>query len=323
MTIKTGLIGYPIEHSLFPTIHNIAYQALELDWEYSLYPCMNIKEFNALIALAKKNTGNYLGFNTTVPWENEAFRVCGACSSAASVCQNANVLTVERLDMSGSHALRGDTTDGSGLLRWMANENLELADTTVAIFGVGSATLSILHSLILAKVRAVNVLSLDVLRTQDSLTALSRRFAEERYRSLLNKTGVGSVSQMLNNAKALQEQGSKLPPPPPIIAFAYDASAEALAQASILIDVTPVGTDVDVAPAVPASALHHDLVIVDLAYGQGQTPVIQTAREMGLRTYDGLGILIEQAAQTIEIWAKAAGLNKLEAPRDLMRNSIS
>jgi shikimate dehydrogenase len=335
MTIKTGLIGYPVEHSLLPIIYNAAYRALELDWEYDLYPCADAREFNALIALAKKDTGDYLGFNVIAPCEDEAFRVCSVRSEAASICQSVNVLTIGRLDMSGSYILRGDTTNGLGLLRWMAGEGIELADATVAISGVGLTVLPILYSLIAAKVRAVNVLSLDAPQIQDNLTVLLRRFAEERYHSLLNKTGVGSVSQMLNNAKALQEQGSKLPSLPPVIAFSYDAAAEALARASVLINTTPVGMDIDATPAVSALALHHDLVVVDLAYVRGrgrgrgrgqdhrQTSVIQTAHEMGLKTYDGLGTLIEQSAQTIEMWAKAKGLDKLEAPRDLMRSSVS
>jgi shikimate dehydrogenase len=323
MALKTGLIGKPGAKSLLPIIHKAAYQALELDWDYSFYPCADIEEFDALITLAKKDTADYLGFNVIASWENEAFRTCNTRDNAVSISQCADVLTFGRRGISGIHSLHGDTTQGSGLVRWATGIGLELADSVVAISGVGAATFSILHALIDAKVRAVNVLSSDPRKDQESLSALLRRFAMERHRNLLNKTGVGSVSQMLTSAQALLEQGQKFPPLPPAAAFTYDAASEALVQATVLIDVAAIERNVNAASVVPAQALHGDLVVVDLTCDFEQTPLIKTARNLGLGAYDGLGILIEQAAQTIEIWLKAEGLGKLQVPREVMRESVS
>ena len=36
---KAAVIGSPIEHSLSPVLHNAAYAALGLDWEYTRLEC--------------------------------------------------------------------------------------------------------------------------------------------------------------------------------------------------------------------------------------------------------------------------------------------
>ncbi len=38
MTERVGLLGWPVEHSVSPAMHNAAFQALGLDWQYDLLP---------------------------------------------------------------------------------------------------------------------------------------------------------------------------------------------------------------------------------------------------------------------------------------------
>jgi shikimate 5-dehydrogenase len=76
----------------------------------------------------------------------------------------------------------------------------------------------------------------------------------------------------------------------------------------------------DDAPVVAPEALGPGLVVLDVVYGHGETALIQAAREAGAQAFDGLGMLIEQAALTIEIWAREQG-QQLKAPRTLMRQA--
>ena len=68
---------------------------------------------------------------------------------------------------------------------------------------------------------------------------------------------------------------------------------------------------------VPVELLRPSMAVVDVVYGHGETALIKAAWEIGARAFDGLGMLIEQAALTIEIWALEQE-RILEAPRDLM-----
>jgi shikimate 5-dehydrogenase len=326
MALKTGLIGYPSEGSLLPIIFETAYQALELDWEYRFYPCESSEEFDALITLAKDNPEEYLGFNLSAAWEDEAYKASSTRSNGVKVSQTADVMTFGRLGMKGFKSLHADTTEGSGIVRWLTDHDIDLTDSTVVIAGAGPVTFPILYSLVEARVKAVKVVTLDGAQDQEKLSALLRRFGEERYRNLMNKVEVGSVSQMTNSAKALQKQASTLPALAPTTAISYDDATEALAQAKVLIDTTAIGIHVDAALTVstlPAQALHDGLVVIDLASSSEPTEIIKKATERGLVADDGVGILLERAAQTIEIWSKAAGLGKREDLREIMNGSVS
>jgi shikimate 5-dehydrogenase len=71
---------------------------------------------------------------------------------------------------------------------------------------------------------------------------------------------------------------------------------------------------------VAPEALREGLVVLDVVYGHGETALIREARKAGATGIDGLGMLIEQAALTIEIWARAQGA-PVEAPRAVMRQA--
>jgi shikimate dehydrogenase len=67
-----------------------------------------------------------------------------------------------------------------------------------------------------------------------------------------------------------------------------------------------------------ASALAPRAWVYDMAYGPAARPFLDKARAMGARTSDGLGMLVEQAAEAFRIWhgtrpRTAPGLARLRA----------
>jgi shikimate dehydrogenase len=60
--------------------------------------------------------------------------------------------------------------------------------------------------------------------------------------------------------------------------------------------------------------------VLDVVYGHGETALLQGAWAAGAKAFDGLGMLVEQAALTIEIWARAQGM-ELVAPRVVMEQA--
>ncbi|MDR0347400.1 MAG: hypothetical protein LBH56_03400, partial [Coriobacteriales bacterium] len=91
--MKTGLLGYPIAHSLSPTIHNAAYAALGLDWHYALYPCKDAPAFTRMIREAQAQPEAFVGFNVTTPHKSIAYQTCTEHSPFAAATGSANVLT--------------------------------------------------------------------------------------------------------------------------------------------------------------------------------------------------------------------------------------
>ena len=82
----------------------------------------------------------------------------------------------------------------------------------------------------------------------------------------------------------------------------WDGRAAALAGAGLLVNSTTLGMkgsealDIDLGP-LPAHAVVYDLVYVPL-----RTPLLQAAAARGLRTVDGLGMLLHQAVPGFERW---------------------
>lgn len=55
-------------------------------------------------------------------------------------------------------------------------------------------------------------------------------------------------------------------------------------------------------PQLPERAFHSDFFAYDMMYGPSLTPFLQLAQQHGARVADGLGMLVEQAAEAFYIW---------------------
>jgi shikimate dehydrogenase len=80
----------------------------------------------------------------------------------------------------------------------------------------------------------------------------------------------------------------------------------------------PVGGDLLVSCIPPGEPLPAGswAIVVDLAYGDGQTPLLSAARRAGARTVDGLEMLVRQGALSFERWTGRP------APLEAMRAAV-
>ena len=70
---RVGVVGWPIEHSLSPAMHNAAFRALgmENDW---LYDAMAIPPDIADYAVKEPKRHGYIGLNVTIPFKEAAMQ---------------------------------------------------------------------------------------------------------------------------------------------------------------------------------------------------------------------------------------------------------
>lgn len=89
----------------------------------------------------------------------------------------------------------------------------------------------------------------------------------------------------------------------PDVARAENVIEAALADATIVVNATPVGIDAAAFP-VPLDSLPRGAAVIDLVYvrGRRETTWVSAARERGHRAGDGLGMLVEQAALSFHRW---------------------
>jgi shikimate dehydrogenase len=84
--------------------------------------------------------------------------------------------------------------------------------------------------------------------------------------------------------------------------LSWEAISELLPRADLLVNTTPLGMHGQPGLDLDASLLASHAVVADLVYVPLQTPLLAAAQARGLKTADGLGMLLHQAVRGFELW---------------------
>ena len=87
-----------------------------------------------------------------------------------------------------------------------------------------------------------------------------------------------------------------------MLPVAWEAIGEVLPRAELLVNTTSLGMKGQPPLAIEISLLPPHAVVADLVYVPLQTPLLAAARARGLKTADGLGMLLHQAVRGFELW---------------------
>lgn len=98
-------------------------------------------------------------------------------------------------------------------------------------------------------------------------------------------------------------------------AILWPEIGDALAEAEIVVNATPIGMGGEGIPLDPG-LLRGGQVVVDLVYHPRETPLLAAARAAGAQPVDGLGMLVHQAALAFERWTGRP------APVEAMREAL-
>ena len=105
------------------------------------------------------------------------------------------------------------------------------------------------------------------------------------------------ANRTLARAEALaKEFGSRVQP------MAWDAINDALPRARLLVNTTSLGMRGQPALEVDIARLPQEAVVADLVYVPLTTSLLGAAQARGLKTADGLGMLLHQAVRGFELW---------------------
>ena len=104
------------------------------------------------------------------------------------------------------------------------------------------------------------------------------------------------TNRTMSRADEIVKDFSKLGP-----VGAIAPAALATHHFDILINATSASLE-DRMPLMPAACFQPGALAYDMMYGKGQTPFLALAASAGARTTDGLGMLVEQAAEAFFIW---------------------
>lgn len=164
MTERYAVFGNPIAHSKSPKIHTMFAKqtAQSLSYEAILAP---IDEF--VLSFRKFTANNGLGANVTVPFKEQAFALCDELSKQAQLAGAVNTLSVL-----SNGQIRGDNTDGLGLVTDLKRSLGSLAGLNVLLVGAGGAARGCVLPLLQSGLAELTIVN----RTHAKAEALAERF---------------------------------------------------------------------------------------------------------------------------------------------------
>lgn len=260
------LLGNPVEHSLSPAIHARFAQLTgqRLSYEKKTVPLDGLPA-----ALAALQASGALGCNITVPFKAQAFAAATYASAAAQLALAANTLLFKNGGMDA------DNTDGTGLVRDIErNAARPLAGLDVLLIGAGGAAAGVLGPLLAAAPRRLVLTN----RSHEKAQVLVQRHqAQLPHAQLLNAHSLQKTELLAQEIKGLEGNFDVI----------INATASSLAGAPV---------------PVPHHVLKPGALAYDMMYGPAAHPFMQWAHSHHAVPRDGLGMLVEQAAQAFYLW---------------------
>ena len=105
------------------------------------------------------------------------------------------------------------------------------------------------------------------------------------------------ANRTIERAQALADQfGANVHP------VAWDAIGDVLPRAALLVNTTSLGMKGQPSLDLDIGLLPSHAAVADLVYVPLQTPLLAAAQARGLKTADGLGMLLHQAVRVFELW---------------------
>jgi shikimate dehydrogenase len=136
-----GLIGWPVEHSVSPAMHNAAFEAMGLDWCYCLLPTPPDSVEAALVDLKAQG---YRGANVTVPHKQAVMPYLDEMDDAAQAIGAVNTIVVQ------GDRLIGCNTDAGGFVSALRDAGFEPSGRRALVLGAGGASRAVVYALALA-----------------------------------------------------------------------------------------------------------------------------------------------------------------------------
>lgn len=293
-----GVVGWPVEHSLGPLVHNDGFESLapdddsgpgeDFDGVYLPLPVPpEWEHFKAtLSALIDHPALDFCGCSVTAPHKQHLVRLAREAAKdnndeiewsiddLSDIGGAANTLVVDRDGAGLARKARVLNTDAPAAAECLGAALGDLSGKRVAVVGAGGVARAIALGL-LARGASVSIHN----RGRDSADRL--------------------VSD-LNSARRGRLDSGEL--------VAADLDDLYRTRVTALVNATPVGMKGGPDPNRSPVSVEHlcersaDAVVFDTVYNPLRTPLLEQATLAGMRTIDGVGMFVRQAAAQFAAW---------------------
>lgn len=259
-----AVAGNPISHSKSPAIHKRFAEQSNQKMHYGrIQP--ELGEFKTAAQSFFAAGGK--GMNVTVPFKLDAQALADVLTPRAQLAGAVNTLRIE------NGKIFGDNTDGAGLVRDLLAQGIQIQGSRILLLGAGGASRGVLGPLLEQSPKELIVANRSSAKADDLV---------QLFGDLAASLNVVLQAVTLSDLEDSNKAGSPFD-------LVINATAAGLSDESPISDIAASNL------FIPKSFAY------DMVYGKA-TALMQQALHRGARVSDGLGMLVEQAADAFLIW---------------------
>lgn len=278
-----GLIGWPLQHSVSPSLHSVFLRSAGIAGRYDLYPIpVKSNSDDQLIALLQRmRSGDLSGLNVTIPHKQAVISYLDALTPRAERIGAVNTIYLQ------DDQLTGDNTDAPGFLadlkRFLSDNEVISTDNEVISTDQAPPKAAL------------------VLGAGGSARAVVDALANAGWQ-------VTIAARRLNQAQSLvgelAQSNHPLLSPLPLVPITLTPDSLIQHPPDLIINTTPVGMspNTSVSPWPGEIPFPSRALLYDLVYNPQETLLVQRAQQAGLPATTGIGMLVEQAALAFQRW---------------------
>ncbi|HET6566393.1 MAG TPA: shikimate dehydrogenase [Rhodothermales bacterium] len=282
-TRPVAVLGFPVEHTLSPLIHNTAFREQRLNF---VYLASAVRPADVEAAVHGLRVLGFAGANVTIPHKQAVLPLMDEVSEQARAVGAVNTIVCRQGQVDVDVVkLYGDNTDVAGFLEPLRPHADALREKPMLVFGAGGAAHAVAYAMLTAY-------------RPERLFIVARR-QEKAIRLADHLRG-------FDEARALTIPAQR-------------AVREAVRESRLVVNATPLGMypDVEASPWPDLDDFTPDQVVYDLIYNPVQTKLLRGAAARGAITIGGLDMLIAQAACSYVQWTGH------EMPVDFVRAKLA
>jgi len=264
---KLGVIGNPIEHSLSPKIHSIFAKQVNIRIDYQAYK-VNENDLEPFIKDFFKSGGD--GLNITVPHKINCLNVADEYSPSVKLIGAANTLSSNKI----SNKIYAHTTDGAGFVADVIKKSIPIFNTNVLILGAGGAAQSIIP----------------MIHEKDPASIVVDNRTQEKIQTVLDRY---NLLKSVEPSKGVQLTDLKN----------FSKHRSLADNINLVINTTSAGFEGPFSWNEDIFTTR-DTIFYDLSYSKTDslTPFLKWASHYSDQCHNGIGMLINQAALSFELW---------------------
>lgn len=252
---RSCVVGWPVEHSRSPLIHNYWLKSLGIDGAYTkeeVHP-KDLQQF-----LKSLQNRGYLGCNITIPHKEAALTLVDFKDKAATQIGAINTVWIE------DNKLCATNTDATGFITYLDKQasRWRNQDAPIVILGAGGAAKAIVYAFLENGIDRIHIYNRTLSRGEE----LAAHF------------------------------GSK------VRIFPWSEREKGSSFCSVLVNTTSIGMKGQGDIGINFKNFSSNVIVCDIVYVPLETNFIKDAKQHGLCTVDGLGMLLHQAVPGFEKW---------------------